>query len=89
MRSTNSRMYWAKKILEWSRSAAEAYDVCVRMNDRYELDGPPPPPCVHRKWSASYRKGLYASDAPIRIGVSSCLLGEQVRFEAVINAATS
>lgn len=39
MRSTNSRLYWAKKILEWSRSAAEAYDVCVRMNDRYELDG--------------------------------------------------
>jgi hypothetical protein len=28
----------AKKILEWSRSAAEAYDVCVRMNDRRELD---------------------------------------------------
>lgn len=26
-------------------------------------------------------KGLYASDAPIRIGVSSCLLGEQVRFD--------
>lgn len=26
-------------------------------------------------------KGLYASDAPIRIGVSSCLIGEQVRFD--------
>lgn len=26
-------------------------------------------------------KGLYASDEPIRIGVSSCLLGEQVRFD--------
>ncbi|MGC2275372.1 MAG: hypothetical protein WA571_05110, partial [Candidatus Binatus sp.] len=36
------RMYWAKKILEWSGSAAEAYDVCVRMNDRYELDGRDP-----------------------------------------------
>ena len=33
------RMYWAKKILEWSPTAAEAYDICVRMNDRYELDG--------------------------------------------------
>ena len=36
------RMYWAKKILEWSPSAAEAYDICVRMNDRYELDGRDP-----------------------------------------------
>jgi deoxyribodipyrimidine photo-lyase len=36
------RMYWAKKILEWSPSADEAYDICVRMNDRYELDGRDP-----------------------------------------------
>ncbi len=36
------RMYWAKKILEWSSSADEAYDVCVRLNDRYELDGRDP-----------------------------------------------
>lgn len=26
-------------------------------------------------------KKLYASEDPIRIGVSSCLLGEQVRFD--------
>jgi deoxyribodipyrimidine photo-lyase len=36
------RMYWAKKILEWSPSAEEAYDVAVRLNDRYELDGRDP-----------------------------------------------
>jgi deoxyribodipyrimidine photo-lyase len=36
------RMYWAKKILEWSRSPAEAYDIAVRLNDRYELDGRDP-----------------------------------------------
>jgi deoxyribodipyrimidine photo-lyase len=36
------RMYWAKKILEWSPRAAEAYDICVRMNDSYELDGRDP-----------------------------------------------
>ena len=36
------RMYWAKKILEWSPCAAQAYDICVRMNDRYELDGRDP-----------------------------------------------
>ena len=36
------RMYWAKKILEWMPSAEEAYDLAVRLNDRYELDGRDP-----------------------------------------------
>ncbi len=36
------RMYWAKKILEWSPSVAEAYRRTVRLNDRYELDGRDP-----------------------------------------------
>jgi deoxyribodipyrimidine photo-lyase len=36
------RMYWAKKILEWSKSPAEAYRVAVRLNDKYELDGRDP-----------------------------------------------
>ena len=35
-------MYWAKKILEWSPSAEVAYDIAVRLNDRYELDGRDP-----------------------------------------------
>jgi deoxyribodipyrimidine photo-lyase len=33
------RMYWAKKILEWSPSARDAYEIALRLNDRYELDG--------------------------------------------------
>jgi deoxyribodipyrimidine photo-lyase len=36
------RMYWAKKILEWSRSPAEAHRVAVHLNDKYELDGRDP-----------------------------------------------
>lgn len=36
------RMYWAKKILEWSPSPAEAFAIAVRLNDRYELDGRDP-----------------------------------------------
>ena len=36
------RMYWAKKILEWSRSPAEAYRIAVHLNDKYELDGRDP-----------------------------------------------
>jgi deoxyribodipyrimidine photo-lyase len=36
------RMYWAKKILEWTRSPEEAYDIAIRLNDCYELDGRDP-----------------------------------------------
>ena len=36
------RMYWAKKILEWTRTAEEAFAMAVRLNDRYELDGRDP-----------------------------------------------
>lgn len=36
------RMYWAKKILEWSPSPADAFEIAVRLNDRYELDGRDP-----------------------------------------------
>ena len=36
------RMYWAKKILEWSPSPAEAYRIAVRLNDKYEMDGRDP-----------------------------------------------
>lgn len=33
------RMYWAKKILEWSETPAEAVRIAVLLNDRYALDG--------------------------------------------------
>jgi deoxyribodipyrimidine photo-lyase len=36
------RMYWAKKILEWTRDPAEAFTRAVLLNDRYELDGRDP-----------------------------------------------
>jgi deoxyribodipyrimidine photo-lyase len=36
------RMYWAKKILEWSKTPAQAYRTAVYLNDKYELDGRDP-----------------------------------------------
>jgi len=36
------RMYWGKKILEWTRSPEEGFDIAVRLNDKYELDGRDP-----------------------------------------------
>lgn len=36
------RMYWAKKILEWTSSPEEALAIALYLNDRYELDGQDP-----------------------------------------------
>ena len=36
------RMYWAKKILEWTPKPEVAFDIAVRLNDRYFLDGRDP-----------------------------------------------
>ena len=36
------RMYWAKKILEWTSSPQEALAIAIKLNDRYELDGRDP-----------------------------------------------
>jgi deoxyribodipyrimidine photo-lyase len=33
------RMYWGKKILEWSRSPEEGFETTLRLNNRYFLDG--------------------------------------------------
>jgi deoxyribodipyrimidine photo-lyase len=45
------RMYWAKKILEWSRTPAEAYRVAVVLNDKYQLDGRDPNGYAGIAWS--------------------------------------
>lgn len=45
------RMYWAKKILEWSASAKEAMETAVYLNDTYELDGRDPNGYVGCAWS--------------------------------------
>ena len=36
------RMYWAKKVLEWSPSNAEAQKTLIYLNDKYFLDGRDP-----------------------------------------------
>jgi len=33
------RLYWGKKILEWSRDFQEAYQAALYLNNKYELDG--------------------------------------------------
>jgi len=45
------RMYWAKKILEWSESPEVAQKIAIRLNDKYQLDGRDPNGYVGVAWS--------------------------------------
>jgi deoxyribodipyrimidine photo-lyase len=45
------RMYWAKKILEWTESPEQALEFTVSLNDTYELDGRDPNGYVGAAWS--------------------------------------
>lgn len=45
------RMYWAKKILEWTPTPEDALQFAIDLNDRYELDGRDPNGYVGVMWS--------------------------------------
>lgn len=45
------RMYWAKKILEWTEAPEQAMKVAIYLNDRYELDGRDPNGYAGIAWS--------------------------------------
>ncbi|KAJ3594882.1 hypothetical protein NHX12_004187 [Muraenolepis orangiensis] len=45
------RMYWAKKILEWTSSPEQALSIALYLNDRYSLDGQDPNGFVGCMWS--------------------------------------
>jgi deoxyribodipyrimidine photo-lyase len=45
------RMYWAKKILEWSSSPEEALHIAIHLNDKYTLDGRDPNGYAGIAWS--------------------------------------
>jgi len=36
------RMYWGKKIMEWTGSPEEAFQIALSLNNKYELDGRDP-----------------------------------------------
>jgi deoxyribodipyrimidine photo-lyase len=45
------RMYWAKKILEWTPDVATAVKSAIYLNDKYELDGRDPSGYAGIAWS--------------------------------------
>lgn len=47
------RMYWAKKILEWTKSPQQALDFAIYLNDKYALDAPSPNGYVGILWAVA------------------------------------
>lgn len=45
------RMYWAKKILEWTSQPEEALSIAIYLNDKYHIDGRDPNGYVGCMWS--------------------------------------
>jgi deoxyribodipyrimidine photo-lyase len=44
------RMYWGKKIIEWSATPSEAFATALYLNNKYELDGRDPNGIVGVAW---------------------------------------
>jgi len=59
------RMYWAKKILEWSPSPEEALSRAIYLNDRYSLDGRDPNGYVGCAWSVMGTHDMGWAERPI------------------------
>ena len=47
------RMYWAKKVLEWTNNPETALREVLRLNDRFSLDGNSPGGFVGAMWSVA------------------------------------
>lgn len=45
------RMYWAKKMLEWSQTPQQAIADCIYLNDKYSIDGGDPNGYAGILWS--------------------------------------
>ena len=44
------RMYWGKKIIEWSETCQEALETMIYLHDRYALDGRDPNTYTNILW---------------------------------------
>jgi deoxyribodipyrimidine photo-lyase len=59
------RMYWAKKILEWTPDSATAVRYCVHLNDKYFLDGRDPNGYAGIAWAVLGKFDRAWSERPV------------------------
>lgn len=69
------RMYWAKKVLEWSESAEIAMQTLIYLNDFYSLDGGDPNGYVGILWSVAGLHDRPWGERPIYGNVRSMVYG--------------
>ncbi len=69
------RMYWAKKILEWSPDARTAFAIAVGLNDRYEMDGRDPNGYAGIAWAIGGKHDRPWPERPIYGTVRSMTYG--------------
>jgi deoxyribodipyrimidine photo-lyase len=77
------RMYWAKKILEWSPSPAVAWQTALDLNDKYFLDGRDPNGYAGVAWAMGGKFDRPWFDRPI-FGTIRWMSGEAAgkKFDA-------
>ncbi|NLT51512.1 MAG: deoxyribodipyrimidine photo-lyase [Ignavibacteria bacterium] len=59
------RMYWAKKLLEWTETPEEAIEYAIYLNDKYEFDGRDPNGYAGIAWSVGGIHDRAWSDRPV------------------------
>jgi deoxyribodipyrimidine photo-lyase len=72
------RMYWAKKILEWSPSPAVAWQTALYLNDKYLLDGRDPNGYAGVAWAIGGKFDRPWFDRPI-LGTIRWMSGDAAR----------
>lgn len=59
------RMYWGKKILEWTRDPAEAFETTLRLNNKLFLDGRDPNSYAGVAWIYGQHDRPWGPERPI------------------------
>ena len=84
------RMYWAKKIVEWTPNVRIAMKVAIYLNDKYELDGRDPGGYAGIAWSMLGKFDRAWFDRPIfgkRRYMSGASTGKKFRSALYIDQA--
>jgi deoxyribodipyrimidine photo-lyase len=72
------RMYWAKKILEWSPDGEAAFDACRELNDTYFVDGRDANGYAGIAWAIGGKHDRPWPERPV-YGTVRCMMYESTR----------
>lgn len=73
------RMLWGKRTLTWTAHPREAFDILVRLNDRYSVDGRDPASYSNIGWVFGAYDRPWAPERPIFGSIRTMTSGSAVR----------